>query len=364
MRREHIFFLVLTKQRSIDLQAAFHRLRAPSLMLPRPFVPSISAPLRISRFLPQIGSVTIAALLACASLALGDDDLRPSLPKSDGWHLFARGIDRGISGMAFVESRPGELTLLGVLDNKLPQQDRVVLITRKVGAPVRFELLAWPDASAPPVDLEAITAVPGSQDRFVAATSNGMLYQLSLDRWAKKLSLIGVALLPNAGAGREFEAFNLAVVGNRIIAVWAHRGSGPQPAMLCWSAVDDKLAFGPVEMAEVRVQWPVENVRHISDLKIDASGFAYIAAASDAGDDGPFASAVYVAGVFGWNGIAFQFSPAVAPPRLYPTEDHKIEALTLIPGSTGGLALATDDENAGGSIKFTWEEAPAPTPNR
>ena len=79
-------------------------------------------------------------------------------------------------------------------------------------------------------------------------------------------------------------------------------------------------------------------------------GFYYISAASDTGDDGPFQSAVYIAGKFNQQGnqIAFQQDSALFP--LYRLDYHKVEAIELIPGGAGGIFLGTDDENMGSSI--------------
>ncbi len=67
------------------------------------------------------------------------------------------------------------------------------------------------------------------------------------------------------------------------------------------------------------------NVRHVSDLKVDPAGVLFIAAATDPGDDGPFQSAVYVAGVFDVDdtGVALrQNSQLVSLSRF---DAHKVE---------------------------------------
>ncbi|MGL5193818.1 MAG: hypothetical protein ACRC8Y_09450, partial [Chroococcales cyanobacterium] len=98
------------------------------------------------------------------------------------------------------------------------------------------------------------------------------------------------------------------------------------------------------------VPWPEEDVRHISDLKVNNSGVLYITSARDSGDDGPFDSAVYAAGLFSMNGDQLEFRPASSLAPLYRVKGHKIEALEFLPGLSGGKILGTDDENQGSSI--------------
>jgi hypothetical protein len=96
-------------------------------------------------------------------------------------------------------------------------------------------------------------------------------------------------------------------------------------------------------------------VRHVSNIKIDTSGAAFVTATSDPGDDGPFASAFYYAGAFHSNDKGkLSFSqPAVLTP-LFRFDYHKVEGFTLVPGTDGGIVFGTDDENLGSAICLTW----------
>ncbi|MEH2082179.1 MAG: hypothetical protein V7K89_20040, partial [Nostoc sp.] len=102
--------------------------------------------------------------------------------------------------------------------------------------------------------------------------------------------------------------------------------------------------------ANLKVPFPSGNVRHISDIKVDPVGIVYITSASDAGDDGPFQSAVYVAGYLGFRGnkIVWRQNSQFVP--LYRSDYHKIEGMELVPGAEGGVIVGTDDENLGSYV--------------
>jgi hypothetical protein len=78
----------------------------------------------------------------------------------------------------------------------------------------------------------------------------------------------------------------------------------------------------------------------------------WAAAARDPGDAGPFVSAVYTLGVLRVSGAgAVRFDRAASLTRLWVLP-KKVEALDLVPGPGGGVALGTDDEDAGSSFRF------------
>jgi hypothetical protein len=87
-------------------------------------------------------------------------------------------------------------------------------------------------------------------------------------------------------------------------------------------------------------------VRHISDLEITENHRVLVTSASDPGDDGPFDSAVYVAGRLGPDG-----SLRLATSELTRYPGHKIEALTCLTRSCDRILYGTDDEAAGGAVR-------------
>ncbi|MFH7029153.1 MAG: hypothetical protein ACHBN1_28110 [Heteroscytonema crispum UTEX LB 1556] len=81
----------------------------------------------------------------------------------------------------------------------------------------------------------------------------------------------------------------------------------------------------------------------------------FITSGSDAGDDGPFESAVYIAGFLGLRGnkIAFKQNSQMIP--LYRFNYHKIEGIELVSAAKGGVIVGTDDETMGSSIYMVGE---------
>ncbi|MGK7930263.1 MAG: hypothetical protein AB4041_02360, partial [Microcystaceae cyanobacterium] len=100
--------------------------------------------------------------------------------------------------------------------------------------------------------------------------------------------------------------------------------------------------------------WPEKNVRHVSDLKIDPSGAIFISSAMDTGDDGPFASAFYLAGTLQVQSDQTSLIRSENPVPLLRFHYQKVEAFEFLRGENGGLIFGTDDENFGASVYLTW----------
>ena len=272
------------------------------------------------------------------------------------WRPVGGGILMGISGMALVEPRTGaRTTFLVVHDNKQRGEGRVGLVEIEGLKPPRYTPLAWPTGELPE-DLEALARVPAvAANSFMALASAGKIYHLLLDSSHSSIKLLKVFRLPDAPKESNFEGFTLYRMGERLLAVWAHRGEGADPAVIYWARLDPvTYSFSGVRSARLTVPWPKTDVRHVSDLKIDDGGALFITSASDPGDDGPFASALYLAGSFDVCEGQVVFRQTVALVRLLRFDYHKVEAFELVPGMTGGLAFATDDEHMGSSIYLDW----------
>jgi hypothetical protein len=144
-------------------------------------------------------------------------------------------------------------------------------------------------------------------------------------------------------------------VGSGTFACWAERGDKDVAGVIFCSTLDTAtLTFGEPTPLEVRAPWPTAHTRHVADLRLLNDGTIIAASASDPGDDGPFAGAVYIAGSLQTAGDSIQLSPSLTPSRLFTTTTHKIEALELVPGADGGMLLGSDDENRGAAVFFTW----------
>ncbi|MHC5934505.1 hypothetical protein [Nostoc sp.] len=288
-----------------------------------------------------INIVVLGALLLISQQVLAQD-----------WRPVRGGIPFGISGIALIEQQSNSLDFLIVHDNKQKNQGRLAIISIKGKNQPEYFPLNWPNNIELPIDLEAITSVPEkTKFSFIALSSSGKAYYIRLNPANKTISVLKEFNLPGIIQGNNFEAFGLQNIEGKLVAIWAHRGERKQPATIFWGVLDlAKYQINLAGSANLKVPFPSGNVRHISDIKVDPVGIAYITSASDAGDDGPFQSAVYVAGYLGLHGnkIVWRQNPQFVP--LYRSNYHKIEGIELVPGAEGGVVVGTDDENLGSYV--------------
>ncbi|MGW1378151.1 hypothetical protein ACWD6P_28295 [Streptomyces sp. NPDC002446] len=279
-----------------------------------------------------------AALLAPASGARA----------ADGWQRVGDGITAGISGLVVEGAHGDTVDALAVRDNKEPGQRRLVAIRFSPHEKPQVSPVGW--SGEPPVDLEAIDAVPGRAHEYVALASDGTAYRIHREK--DTVRVLREFRLPDISPDGNYEAFALAPTGHgTIAAVWADRGDDDRPAKLTaaeWNP--DTNGFGTRDSAEFHVPYPAEDVRHVSDVELSADGRLTVSSASDPGDDGPFDSALYAAGrlLLREDGEA-ALALSDEPHRLATFDGHKIEALACRPGTGKGI-LGTDDENDGGSV--------------
>jgi hypothetical protein len=299
-------------------------------------------------------------LLATVALLAWTLVRQPTLGRANGevapvWHRLASGTTESIGGLASLPAGPGETAFIAVHDNKAPGEKRLSEIKRTADGRIVTRTLTW-KAEPLPIDLEAICRLPGDGSTFLALTSRGALYRFSWREGEPDLTIettpIGV---PNSAEERQFEGIDVQQVGGQTFACWAERGSMDAPGVLFCSTFDvTTLTFGEVQALEIRVPWPESHTRHISDLRLLTDGTILAASASDPGNDGPFSGAVYIAGTLRPAPARPELIPAEPITRLFTSRTHKIEAIELVPGPRGGLAIGSDDENAGGAILFTW----------
>ncbi|RCJ23270.1 hypothetical protein A6S26_01565 [Nostoc sp. ATCC 43529] len=268
------------------------------------------------------------------------------------WRPVRGGIPFGISGMALIEQQSNSLDFLIVHDNKKPNQSRLAIISLKHKKQPEYFPLNWPNSTELPIDLESLTFVPQNKKLdFISVSSTGKAYYLRLDITNKNISIIQEFNLPEITPKSNLEAFGLQYIDGKLVAIWADRGEGETPATIYFGEFNPKTYEIKLSgSGKLKVPFPSGNVRHISDLKVDSSAIVYITSASDAGDDGPFQSAVYVAGYLRLSGndISWRSHPQLVP--LYRSYYHKIEAMELIPGAQGGVIVGTDDENLGSYV--------------
>ncbi|MBM0742179.1 hypothetical protein JOY44_11200 [Phormidium sp. CLA17] len=275
--------------------------------------------------------------------------LNPLKVDAQQWLPIRGGSENGISGIALLEHSPRSTSFLVVHDNKKDNEKRVGIVLLEDTKLPQYQPLTW-QADSLPVDLEALVMVPRMTNSFIALTSDGTAYHLSLDSSHRAAIVHKTFSLPKAAPKSNFESFALQTVNNTLVAVWAHRGGDETPAILYWSLFNLKnYAFSEVRSLPVTVPYPAQDVRHASDVKVDPSGTVFITATSDPGNDGPFESAFYIAGQVSIVDGKPIFIKNSAPVRLNHFLGHKIEAFELVPGKDGGVVFGTDDENMGSS---------------
>ena len=286
----------------------------------------------------------IAAFLLLLSLT--------AAAQSAQWRPVRGGLQYGISGMALVGERDGRTTFLIVHDNKEAGEGRAALVSLTGAQPVEYVPLAWPQAKLPK-DLEGLAAVPGAPLTYMALASAGHVYHIRLQEAQRAVEVLKVFDLPNVPKDSNFESFELRQFGQQVFAIWAHRGEGADPGVLYWGAINLTTGvINQVNSTRINVPWATgtNDVRHIADLKTDAAGVVWAVSAADRGNDGPFNSTVYLLGAFRPDGSGLAFWPDTPFVRLWQFPYHKIEALELVPGATGGVVFGTDDENMGSSL--------------
>ena len=270
------------------------------------------------------------------------------------WRPVGGSRQDNISGMALVEQIGDRSVFFVVHDNKKDDQRRLSFITLVGDAPPNITSLKW-KAVEMPVDLEAASRVPGFSDQYLLLSSSGRGYHVRLDRILNEVTAIKAFDLPKKPKDADFEGFTLQSVNGKLIAVWGDRGTFSEPGILFYAVFDlASCGFSGTGSTQIKVPYPTRDTRHISDIKVDPSGGVFIAAASDPGNDGPFSSALYFAGVIKADDQGVSFLANVALTQIYRFPYRKLEAFEFVPGPSGGIAFGTDDENLGSAIATTY----------
>ncbi|GAA2937836.1 hypothetical protein GCM10010446_23970 [Streptomyces enissocaesilis] len=279
------------------------------------------------------------------------------------WQRVGTGITGGVSGMAVVEGAPvsrDRADVVVVRDNKEEGQDRVVTVRLRPGEEPVTTALRWKGPL--PEDLEALDAVPGRRDHYIAVASEGVAYHIVVTGDTATVQDKPVPL-PGRASGDNYESFALfRHPSGRSFAVWATRGKSEEKSVMRAAPVktDEKsLRIGrPAATRQFAVPFPNEDeVRHVSDLKVLPDGTLLVSSASDPNrDDGPFSSAVYSAGKLSVNRrhqpvLHLEKRGHLAPLRLFTKQDdRKIEAVVHLPDEQE--IWGTDDEHHGGFVRF------------
>ncbi|MFD8013643.1 hypothetical protein [Streptomyces sp. NPDC058955] len=286
--------------------------------------------------------------LRCAAAGVLVGLLAGTAQAAAPWRQVGTDARGGVSGLA----HEGDgATALVVHDNKRAGQPRLSRIAYGTD-PVAVTPLVWEGAE--PVDLEAIEAIPGTPGEYLAVAARGIVYRLKVT--GTTATVVEYTPLPAIRPGDDFESFALVARDGRYAALWADRGEGPdRPATLFSAPLTfaswGEPRFGAVTRRSFTAPYPTgAGTRHVSDISVTDSGRILVGSAADAGDDGPFDSAVTDAGQVSLTAAgAVRVSLAARPVPLGTFPGHKTEAVECLPG--GAALLGTDDENQGGQIR-------------
>ncbi|MFF5284290.1 hypothetical protein [Streptomyces sp. 62] len=273
---------------------------------------------------------------------------------ADSWQKVGGDSRTGVSGLAYEGGTEGGdgVNALIVHDNKKSGQPRISRITSTEGSAV-VTPLTWEGTE--PVDLEAVEPIPGLPGEYLALTGRGILFRLKVA--GSTVTVVDYTPLPSIGEGDDFESFALVAREGRLAALWADRGAGAgRPATLYAASLTfapwGQPLFGAVSQRSYRSAYPTgDSTRHISDIAVTDSGRILVGSAGDAGDDGPFDSAVSDAGRVTLSAAGrVRITLAASPTVLGTFPGYKVEAVECLPGSADAL-LGTDDENLGGYVR-------------
>lgn len=288
------------------------------------------------------------------------------------WTKVAEGSKQSISGIVRWGEEAGQPRFLVVHDNKKPEEPKMSwmvstganawkLVNIEVTDPKK--LAADSSGATQLKDLESICRVPDKPDQFFSigdkGPNQGWVYQFQIKGTGSsaKAEIIDAFQVPDVLSDNDYEAFDVAVIGGKTVAVWADRGSSSRGAWL--TVAPFNLAKRPTQTPFegsskfiFSAPWPTHaDARSVSDLRVSKAGYVYVSSASDPGDEGPFDSAVYIAAQLPLNQDVAHIVSYPTPIPVAYTPGYKIEAIDF--DLTGKeLIFATDDESMGASIAW------------
>ena len=273
------------------------------------------------------------------------------IPLDKRWKFVSGKRELSISGISPTSSKHKYLV---VHDNKKKDQLRAGLID--LSADSLYMGLDWPTEKLP-IDLEALSNIPGYENEYIAMGSWGFCYWIKLDLKTRTLDLINEFRIPDSGPPLNLESFQIFTKNNNWYAAWAHRGSENEDSILFWGSIsllDKEISISIDDSVFVNVPWPVIANRHMSDMIIEDNRTLWSSATSDPGDEGPYASAIYKIGTFNTVGDKMKFNPSLSLESKFIFQNNKVEAMTI--NNNNKMVFATDDENLGSAINITIDE--------
>lgn len=332
-------------------------------MLLRPLIQPVLR--RIRRWVPTL-------LATIAAIGLVSAPLWARSPLVPRWTELSADRFSGISGLAWQGPDGDSDLFVAVHDTKGDRAKTGIYRLSQVQwgdqLPRGMSSLTWPPTAELPTDLEAISAIPGTED-YLAVTSRGRVYRLAdlgsgssiADVFlnpdprslANQPSVQAIFDLPRTPEpDRDIEALRIVRLGDRLVALFADRGGQGRPATLHWGWFDPtNNAIDLQGSAPVTGPLNPATQRSLSEIVMLPDGRLLGAAAIDQGDNGPFESTVYWVGSLRESAGQILWEPNREVRSLLNAGNHKIEGLALAPEpNPTRLLIATDDENLGLAI--------------
>ena len=266
------------------------------------------------------------------------------------WEQCHSGRKGGISGISLMNGN-GEYLL--ILDNKKPDDDHVAILDYKPGAKPKYTKVEWPQEGEPPVDLESVTPAGMIEtDSYFMLASSGRMFHVKLIDGNRRLKVLKVFDMPETVSGDNFEASFLFQTGDKLVLVWATRGEDKTPATVRCGVLNPKdYSISAVASTSFSVTWKKQGeVRHISDIFIDPEGTFYTLSASDAGDAGPFNSALFRAGKLVLSDAGAVFDKEAVPVKICDLDGYKAEGFVIDLGTDRSFVIGSDDEDSGSFV--------------
>jgi len=269
------------------------------------------------------------------------------IPIDERWQFISGKRELAVSGISPTTDKDKYLV---VHDNKKKDQLRVGLID--INADSLYIGLEWPTKTLP-MDLEALSDIPGLENEYIAMGSWGFCYWIKLDLQSQTIDLIKEFRIPGSGPPLNLENLLILGEGDNLYVAWAHRGSDHEESILYWGSIslfDEDIAISVIDSVFINIPWPLTAKRHMSDMDIDNNNILWTSATSDPGDDGPYKSAIYKIGLFEIVKEKINFNISQPFTKQFVFEKNKVEALAVI---NNKIVFATDDENLGSAINIS-----------
>ncbi|MEE3195588.1 MAG: hypothetical protein VX260_01360 [Candidatus Neomarinimicrobiota bacterium] len=269
------------------------------------------------------------------------------IPIDERWQFISGKRELAVSGISPTTDKDKYLV---VHDNKKKGQLRVGLID--INADSLYIGLEWPTKTLP-MDLEALSDIPGLENEYIAMGSWGFCYWIKLDLQSQTIDLIKEFRIPGSGPPLNLENLLILGEGDNLYVAWAHRGSDHEESILYWGSIslfDEDIAISVIDSVFINIPWPLTAKRHMSDMDIDNNNILWTSATSDPGDYGPYKSAIYKIGLFEIVKEKINFNISQPFIKQFVFEKNKVEALAVI---NNKIVFATDDENLGSAINIS-----------